>query len=76
MGFDEEIVPLATVKLVKDKETGTISEEAVALAQDEGNRPSTTLEGLATLKPVVGEEKPSRQAMHRSSPTGHRPASS
>jgi len=55
--FDEEIVPLATVKLVKDKETGTISEEAVALAQDEGNRPSTTLEGLATLKPVVGEDK-------------------
>ncbi len=45
------------MKLVKDKETGTISEEAVALAQDEGNRPSTTLEGLATLKPVVGEDK-------------------
>ncbi len=55
--FDEEIVPLATTKLVKDKERGTISEEAVALSQDEGNRPSTTLEGLATLKPVVGEHK-------------------
>jgi len=55
--FDDEIVPMAATKLVKDKETGEISEELVELTQDEGNRPSTTLEGLAALKPVVGEDK-------------------
>ena len=53
----EEIVPLASTKLVKDKETGQITEQRVELAQDEGNRPSTNLEGLAALKPVLGEEK-------------------
>ena len=55
--FDEEIVPLPATKIVKDKDTGAISEEPVELTQDEGNRPSTTLEGLAALKPVVGEDK-------------------
>jgi len=55
--FDKEIVPLATTKLVKDKKTESIIEERVELTQDEGNRPSTTLEGLANLKPVVGNDK-------------------
>ncbi len=55
--FDEEIVPLPTVKLVMDRETGAISEEEIALTRDEGNRPSTTLEGLAGLTPVMGEDK-------------------
>ncbi len=55
--FDDEIVPLATVKLVKDRDTGAISEEEVTLARDEGNRPSTTLDGLAGLAPVMGEDK-------------------
>jgi len=55
--FDDEIVPLPTVKLVKDKESGAITEEAVTLDRDEGNRPSTTLEGLAGLQPVRGEDK-------------------
>lgn len=50
--FDDEIVPLTTVKKIQDKETGEISEEEVTLAKDEGNRPSTTLEGLQSLKPV------------------------
>ena len=54
--FDDEIVPLETVKLVKDKETGEISEQTVTLEQDEGNRPSTTLEGLAGLAPVLGDD--------------------
>ncbi len=53
--FDDEIVPLQTVKLVKDKETGEISEQTVTLEKDEGNRPSTTLEGLAGLEPVRGD---------------------
>ena len=55
--FDDEIVPLPTVKLVKDRETGAVSEEEVTLTRDEGNRPSTTLEGLAGLVPVMGEDK-------------------
>jgi acetyl-CoA acetyltransferase family protein len=50
--FDAEIVPLDTVKLVADKETGATHEERVRLARDEGNRPDTTAEGLAKLKPV------------------------
>jgi len=48
---------MATIKKVKDKETGEVSDEPVELTQDEGNRPSTTLEGLAALKPVLGEDK-------------------
>ncbi len=54
--FDQEIVPLPTVKLVQDKQTGEVREEPVTLTKDEGNRPDTTLEGLAALKPVTGEK--------------------
>lgn len=50
--FDDEIVPLPSVKLVKDKATGEVSEEKVTLDKDEGNRPSTTLEDLQGLNPV------------------------
>ncbi|MGH2652103.1 MAG: acetyl-CoA C-acyltransferase, partial [Actinomycetota bacterium] len=53
--FDAEIVPLKTVKSVTDKRTNETREEAVTLTQDEGNRPDTTAEGLAALKPVVSE---------------------
>ncbi len=52
--FDDEIVPLETVKLVKDRETGEVRRETVRLEKDEGNRPGTTLEGLAALQPVRG----------------------
>lgn len=54
--FDKEIVPLATTKLVQDKNTSEIREEAVTLTKDEGNRPDTTREGLAKLAPVRGEK--------------------
>ena len=50
--FDAEIVPLPSTKGVMNKETGDISFEDVVLEQDEGNRPTTTLEGLGGLKPV------------------------
>ena len=40
-----------------NKETKEISEHEVTLDKDEGNRPSTTLEGLQGLKPVVGPDK-------------------
>jgi acetyl-CoA C-acetyltransferase len=54
--FDAEIVPLPTRKLVQDKATGETREEDVTLTKDEGNRPDTTLEGLAQLVPVRGEK--------------------
>jgi acetyl-CoA C-acetyltransferase len=50
--LDDEIVPLATVKKVKDRETGEISEKEVTLKKDEGNRPGTTLETLQNLNAV------------------------
>jgi acetyl-CoA C-acetyltransferase len=50
--FDDEIVPIATRMLVKDKVTGAESHRDVVLSTDEGLRPETTLEGLAALKPV------------------------
>jgi len=55
--FDDEIVPLKTIKLVQDKETGEVSEQEVELDKDEGVRPDTNLEGLASLKPVLGDDK-------------------
>ena len=48
----DEIVPLPSVMKVVDKTTKAESFEQVTLKSDEGNRPDTTLEGLATLKPV------------------------
>ena len=55
--FDAEIVPLASTMTVTDRETGEISRRDVLLAKDEGNRPETNMEGLASLKPVLGEDK-------------------
>jgi acetyl-CoA C-acetyltransferase len=51
--FDDEIVPLTTWKYVEDKDGGAVREEQVTLTKDEGNRPDTTLEGLAALKGVL-----------------------
>src|SRR5947199_3768323 len=50
--FKDEIVPLPTRKKVLDKNTKAESIEDVVLKSDEGNRPDTNLEGLASLKPV------------------------
>ena len=50
--FDQEIVPMTTVMKFQDRETGAISEHEVTLDKDEGNRPSTTIEGLNGLAPV------------------------
>jgi acetyl-CoA C-acetyltransferase len=50
--FNDEIVPLA-VKMKKiDKASGAESVVDVTVGRDECNRPDTTLEGLAALKPV------------------------
>jgi len=50
--MDKEIVPLKSTMKYKDKETGEISSHDVCIEKDEGNRPSTTFEGLSALKPV------------------------
>lgn len=50
--FDDEIAPLATTMKVQDRETKEISDVEVRLEKDEGNRPSTNLEGLQSLAPV------------------------
>lgn len=50
--FDAEIVPVEAVRLVRDDSAGRSSIQRTTLTRDEGNRPSTTLEALAALKPV------------------------
>ncbi len=50
--FDDEIIAMKATKMILDKATGDISFGEVELGQDEGNRPTTTIEGLAGLKPV------------------------
>jgi acetyl-CoA C-acetyltransferase/acetyl-CoA acyltransferase len=51
--FDDEIVPTNSSMGVQNKETGEITFQDVHLTKDEGNRPSTTLENLQALKPVI-----------------------
>ncbi|MBT3528295.1 MAG: acetyl-CoA C-acyltransferase [Porticoccaceae bacterium] len=54
--FDDEIVPMNTIMKVKNKETGEITEQAAVADKDDCNRPSTTIEGLASLNPIMGED--------------------
>jgi acetyl-CoA C-acetyltransferase/acetyl-CoA acyltransferase len=53
--FDDEIVPCTATMAVTNKETGEVSYTQVTATRDDCNRPDTTLEGLASLKPVMGE---------------------
>ena len=55
--FDAEIAPMHTVRHLLDAKGEVCGEEAVLLNRDEGNRPDTTLEALARLKPVDGPEQ-------------------
>jgi len=50
--YKDEIVPLTTRMKKVDKATGAESMVEVTVDRDECNRPDTTLEGLAALKPV------------------------
>jgi acetyl-CoA acetyltransferase family protein len=52
-----EIVPMTTIMQVENKETKEVFQRTVTLERDEGNRPDTTLEGLAKLKPVRGDDQ-------------------
>ena len=51
--FDAEIVPITATMSSTNAQSGEVSFQEVTLKKDEGNRPNTTLEGLAALRPVV-----------------------
>jgi acetyl-CoA C-acetyltransferase len=55
--FADEIVPMETVMTTVNKETGESKNVAYTVTKDECNRPDTTYEGLASLKPVKGADK-------------------
>ncbi len=52
--FNDELAPIKTTMAVTDKTTGTVSYKPVTLSTDEGPRPDTTAEGLASVKPAKG----------------------
>ena len=52
----DEIVPMPATMMVVDKETGDQSKVDTVVDRDECNRPNTTLEGLAGLKPAFEED--------------------
>ena len=54
--FDDEIVPLPSTMLTKDKATGEIGSQQVTLTKDEGNRPGTQLADLSKLSPVLAKD--------------------
>ena len=53
--FDDEIVPLTSLKELPQTDAPGAVHEEVTLVRDEGNRGDTTAEGLASLKVVTGE---------------------
>jgi acetyl-CoA C-acetyltransferase len=55
--FADEIVPMETVMTTVNKETGESKNVAYTVTKDECNRPDTTYEALAALKPVKGPDK-------------------
>jgi len=57
--FDDEVVPLPTTQRVAD---GTVGSRQTTLVQDEGNRPTTTADALASLRPVLPDGLASARA--------------
>ena len=53
--FNDELAPISTKMAVVNKDTKEVSFKDVTLSQDEGPRPDTTAEGLASLKAVRGD---------------------
>ena len=54
--YDDEIIPMETKMILKNKETGAEKEVDVTVDRDDCNRPETTLEGLSSLNPVFNPE--------------------
>lgn len=55
--YRDEIIACTTTMAVTDKETGLVSQVEVTVDADTCNRRGTTYEGLAKLKPVMGDDK-------------------
>ena len=51
--FDQEIITTTTNMGVMNKETKEISYQDITLSKDQGNRPTTTLDGLSGLRTVI-----------------------
>ncbi|MES2420132.1 MAG: acetyl-CoA C-acyltransferase [Pseudomonadota bacterium] len=54
--FDAEIIPVDANMAIVNKETKEVTYKDVTITKDEGNRADTTLEGLQSLKPVMGPD--------------------
>ena len=52
--FNDEIIPVKATKILNNIEENKIDYEEVNVSKDECNRPSTNMEGLSNLKPVMG----------------------
>ena len=52
--FNDEIIPVKATKILNNIEENKIDYEEVNVNKDECNRPSTNMEGLSNLKPVMG----------------------
>lgn len=50
--FDDEIVPITVTRNLVDKALAVTGQEEALFTQDECNRPGTTADGLARLKPL------------------------
>ncbi|NTJ11821.1 acetyl-CoA C-acyltransferase [Rhizobium lusitanum] len=53
--FNDEIVPITTSMALIDKEGRETERRQVTLSKDEGNRPETSAQSLAGLKPVIDD---------------------
>ncbi len=62
--FSDEIVPLASVMKLQNRETGEFTEIEMNLDKDEGNRPGTTAESLAGLQPVFRNGQVIKEGRH------------
>lgn len=55
--FNDEIVPFTASMILRDKSGEELGEKSVTLTHDECNRPETSIDGLAGLKPVETDGK-------------------
>lgn len=60
--FADEIVPFTGSRVVTDQPSGESRSERFTLERDEGNRPATTLTGLAALRTVLADRAASARA--------------
>lgn len=56
--FDDEIVAFDGTKIVVDRANGEASPAGFTITADQGNRPTTTLDDLSRLAPVMSADRP------------------